>query len=118
MKAEYLQAGNNLDYVNPSEDEAVEAGTVIALGSIVGIAATYIEPGETGSVATDGVWVFDTEDADTKQGDPVYYDDAADKATKEKKDTLLGICAYPPKDKKIAVKINACATAAAASEAV
>ncbi len=109
MKAEYLQPGNNLDYENPSEEEAVEAGTVIVLGSIVGIAATYMEPGEIGSVATDGVWLFDTEETDVKQGDPVYYDAESGKAVKEKKDTLLGICAYPPKDKKIAVKINAIA---------
>ena len=118
MKGTYLQVGDNIDYVNPTED-VIDAGTVIALGQLAGIAATRMEAGELGSVATVGVWTFPKDTSDIKVGAPVYYDDGADKATTEKKDLLLGAAIEDAgmDATEVSVKLNALA-GAQASEAV
>lgn len=54
MKAVYVQKGDNLDYRNTG-DTLIEAGSVVVLGSRIGIAGTDIPPGELGGLVMDGV---------------------------------------------------------------
>lgn len=118
MKGMYVQTGDNLDYINPTED-VIEAGTVIALGQLACIAATRMEAGELGTVATVGVWTFPKDESDIKAGTPVYYDDSADKATTEQKDLLLGaaIADAGTEAAEVSVKLNTIAASGQASEA-
>lgn len=55
MKAVYVQKGDNLDYRNTG-NALIEAGSVVVLGSRIGIAGTDILPGELGSLVMDGVY--------------------------------------------------------------
>lgn len=80
MKASYIQEGNNLNYTNPTET-AIEAGSVILFGGMVGIAACLIQPGETGTVATAGVWEMPKAAEKILMGDKLYYDSDSDAVT-------------------------------------
>lgn len=82
MKAEYVQPGNNLDYINPTED-VIKAGTIVFVGAIAAVAATNIAPDEVGAVATDGVWKLPKGGGAITAGAKVYYDAAADTVTTE-----------------------------------
>lgn len=80
MKAEYSHKGENLDYINPTE-ETITAGTVVVLGEICGVAATMIEPGELGTLATVGVWTMEKDASEITAGAKVYYDAENDVVT-------------------------------------
>lgn len=56
-KATYWQRGETIDYPNGTT-EAIEAGTVLELEGIVGIAGELIAPGETGTAHIEGVYRF------------------------------------------------------------
>lgn len=71
-KAAYWQRGEALDYVNET-DRAIEAGEVVALGRRVGVAATDISPGETGSIEVEGVYEVPKSDDAIEAGDEVYF---------------------------------------------
>lgn len=109
MKANYVQEGNSLNYINPTETE-IEAGTVIVFGVVCGVAATNIPSGELGSIAVSGAWTVPKDASDIKGGDAVYYDDSEDKATTTKKDTVLGyaIAAAGADATSVTVKLNGC----------
>lgn len=72
MKAIYQQEGKALDYINSTED-MIEAGTLVMIGAIAGVAETNIAPGELGSVATTGVYVLPKDSSDIKMGDQIAY---------------------------------------------
>lgn len=80
MKAEYIQAGKNWDYVNPT-NETIAAGTVIIIGNVAAVAAADIPPGETGAVATTGIWALPKDNSVIAAGDKVFYDSENDVAT-------------------------------------
>lgn len=80
MKANYEQKGDNWDYANPTE-EVIEAGTLVVMGDVVGIAATRILPGEIGTVATTGVWSVPKDTSEIAAGEHVVYDAENDVAT-------------------------------------
>lgn len=80
MKATYEQKGDNWDYTNPT-DEVIEAGTLIVMGEVVGIAATRILPGKIGTVATTGVWSIPKDASEIAVGEHVVYDAENDVAT-------------------------------------
>ena len=83
MKAEYVQRGDNLDYLNGT-DTLIEAGTVLKLVSRIVVAGCDIPVGETGSVHTTGTFTIAKSDAGAiKMGTPVYLSDAGITATAE-----------------------------------
>lgn len=76
-KAIYWQRGETLDYMN-STTSAIEAGTILVLGSRIGVAAADIPAGELGEVNVDGVYKMPkTEDDVIAMGAAVRYDPAA-----------------------------------------
>ena len=54
-KASYWQRGETIDYVN-SGTKTIEANTIVALGSRIGVAGTDILPGEKGTLHVTGVF--------------------------------------------------------------
>lgn len=73
-KAVYVQRGESLDYLNTT-DETIEAGTVIELETLVGVAGTDIPAGQLGSVHVTGVFqIPKTDAAEIPMGTEVYYD--------------------------------------------
>ena len=80
MKAMYEQKGDNWDYANPT-NEIIEAGTLIVMGDVVGVAATRILPGKIGTVATTGVWAVPKDTSKFTVGEHVIYDEENDVAT-------------------------------------
>lgn len=73
-KATYWQRGESLDYVNGTE-AVIEANSIIALGTRIGIAGTDINPGEKGSVHVAGVFEFEkTGKEKIEMGAAVYFD--------------------------------------------
>lgn len=56
-KAVYWQRGESIDYAN-SGDAKIEAGTVVELGSLIGVTGCDIAPGEVGSLHIVGVFKF------------------------------------------------------------
>lgn len=55
MSANHVQPGKVLDYVNTT-GASIASGAVVVVGQILGVALKSIAPGETGSVAVDGVY--------------------------------------------------------------
>lgn len=55
--AEYSQRGESLDYKNAT-DTLIEAGTVVTIGSRIGVAGCDIAPGAVGSIHVEGVFAF------------------------------------------------------------
>ena len=80
MKGKYVQSGEYLDYANSSGSK-IAAMTLLFIGTIAGIAATDISDGETGAVATKGVYSLDKDGAEITAGAKVYYDAANDRIT-------------------------------------
>jgi predicted RecA/RadA family phage recombinase len=80
MKAEYINRGDNIDYVNPTE-ETIDAGTIVTLGEICGVAACRIGAGDLGTLATRGVWAIPKDTSEITAGAKVYYDAESDTAT-------------------------------------
>lgn len=73
MKAAYVQKGGALDYKNASE-EKIEAGTMLVVGSCVGVAGTDILPGEIGSIHVEGVFeVTKADKEEIKMGTVLYF---------------------------------------------
>lgn len=73
MKATYWQKGQSLDYTNGT-NATIEANTVLVIGSLIGIAGTDIEPGETGSVHVEGVFQMQKKDSTAiNMGTAVYW---------------------------------------------
>lgn len=73
MIARYVHEGKALDY-RPSE--AVAAGEVIVLESLVGIARLDIAPGTLGSLAVTGVFEIAKAAGEITAGVPLYWDAA------------------------------------------
>ena len=73
-KATYWQRGESLDYLN-SGSTVIEANTVIAIGTRIGIAGTDINPGEKGSLHVTGVYeIAKTGAGEIAMGAAVYFD--------------------------------------------
>lgn len=71
-KANYWQQGNTIDYFNET-DKIIEAGTIVVLHDIIGVAGTNITPKEKGSVHISGVFIMPKLTGAIKQGSIVYY---------------------------------------------
>lgn len=111
MSAIYWQRGEALDYTNDTAD-TIEAGTVLTLGSRIGVAGEPIDPEETGSVHVSGVFIFDkTASEEITLGAEVYYDSSAGTITGTSGDSTVAagyaVEASAADDDTVKVKINA-----------
>ncbi len=88
-KAKYWHKGNSIDYVNET-DAAIEANTIVVIGSRVGIAGTDIGVGETGTLVMEGIFKMPKGDAEISVGDNVYFNAEGGIATKTETDTPAG----------------------------
>ncbi len=93
MKAEYIQEGKNLDYINPT-NEIITAGTVVIAGEIAAVAAGNIAQGEVGAIATAGVWQMPKSPDAITMGAKVYYDKENDKVSLSSENSVfIGVAA-------------------------
>lgn len=92
-KATYWQRGETLDFTNAT-NATIEANTIMAVGDIVGVAGTDIEPGETGSLHIAGVFKMPKATASDviAMGKKVYFSAAGITATASG-NTYAGIAA-------------------------
>ena len=72
-KATYWQRGESLDYVN-SGDTVIEANTIVALGTRIGVVGTDINPKERGSIHVTGVYEIAKTGGAISMGAAVYFD--------------------------------------------
>lgn len=86
MMAEYLQRGEALDYSN-TEEAVIPAGTVVDLGTRIGVTGCDILPKETGSLHVIGVFQMPKDTAkEVKMGAALYWDKEAEKLTTDSGD--------------------------------
>lgn len=79
MKAIFVQKGETL-YYTPSED--VAPGSVVSLGTRIGVAAAGIPAGQQGTLQMEGVFRLAKAESDTAEmGAALYYDKEADAVT-------------------------------------
>ena len=91
MSARYVQKGESIDY-RPETD--VRAKTIGPFPGFVGITRLDIRAGELGALAVTGVFESPKADEAIDVGDPVYWDEANEVATKQKTDVYLGVAVY------------------------
>ena len=70
MQAKYVNEGNLIDY---TPDNAVVAGQVVVMGSLVAVATTGIAAGALGSLQTSGVFDLVHDAVSKDAGDAVYW---------------------------------------------
>ena len=80
MLGRYIQRGETIDYVNNGGVQ-IPAGTVVGLGTRVGIAAGDIPVGATGALHIVGVFEGQKAEVGIAKGAAVYYDPVADNLT-------------------------------------
>ena len=114
MIARYVQKGEAIDY-RPTEN--VPAGTIVPFAGFVGITRLDIRAGELGALAVSGVFETPKADEAIDVGDPVYWDEANEVATKQKTDIYLGTAVYNVQASAefVYYLLNASASAGAAS---
>ena len=114
MIARYVQKGEAIDY-RPTEN--VHAGTIVPFAGFVGITRLDIRAGELGALAVSGVFETPKADEAIDVGDPVYWDEANEVATKQKTDVYLGTAVYNAQASSefVYYLLNASASAAAAA---
>lgn len=106
--ANYIQKGANIDYVN-SGTEKIAAGDVVSLTTRVAVAATDINAGETGTVATEGVFsIGKTASLAIEQGAAVYFNTDTQLITTTDTDVPAGwaVAAADAADAEVLVKIG------------
>ena len=114
MSARYVQKGESIDY-RPETD--VRAKTIVPFPGFVGITRLDIRAGELGALAVSGVFETPKADEAIDVGDPVYWDETNEVATKEKTDVYLGTAVYNAQASSefVCYLLNASASAGAAS---
>jgi|GEM_PF-279896 predicted RecA/RadA family phage recombinase len=89
--ATYKHPGAIMDWENGTSAD-VSVGDVISLGTFCGVAQMDIADGDTGPVALSGVYEVDSvNNAGFSQGDLIYFDTVAKKATKDASKAFLGV---------------------------
>jgi len=114
MIARYVQKGESIDY-RPETD--IKAGTIVPFAGFVGITRLDIRAGELGALAVSGVFETPKADEAIDVGDPVYWDEANEVATKQKTDVYLGTAVYNAQasSETVYYLLNASASAGAAA---
>ena len=73
-KATFCQRGETLDYKNAT-NQTSPAGSILEIGTIIGVAAADIEPGAIGAVHVTGVFEMPkTDETEIAMGAAVYFD--------------------------------------------
>jgi predicted RecA/RadA family phage recombinase len=107
MEAQFVHDGDAVDYVPPAD---VDAGDVVVLGRLVGVAKTAIKAGVRGAVAVKGVYdVSKTAGPVFALGDAVYWDAATSLATPtQASNKLLGtaVVAAGATDGKVRLRLG------------
>lgn len=70
MKARFVQEGNCIDY---TPESPVDAGDVVVIGTLVGVANHSIPAGVSGAVALEGVFEVGKDAAAITAGAAVYW---------------------------------------------
>lgn len=106
--AQYVQEGESVDYTPVSD---VAAGTVVDLGTLVGIATLDIAAGRMGALVVDGTWAVDKYAGEAiALGAPVYWDDGTKTATGTVaySEALMGFCARAAVAGDAKVRVRLC----------
>ena len=106
MIARFVQDGLAINY-RPAE--AVAAGDIIVLGSLVGIARLDIPADTLGALATVGVFDIDKVAEAITVGTPLYWDATEKKVTATATAVYIGkaVTAAEAADEKVCVLLNA-----------
>lgn len=80
MAVNYRQNGATIDYTNTGESP-VAAGSMVVVGTLIGVALTTIAAGKTGSLGTSGVWELPKASGAVTQGAVLYADTTAGNLT-------------------------------------
>ena len=105
----FYQRGETLDYKNTTTD-LIPHGTIIALGTRIGVTGCDIDPGTVGSVHVVGVFkISKTGTAAIQMGQTVYFDGTGITGTSGDTTVPAGFAAAAAdaSDTEILVKINA-----------
>lgn len=89
--ATFKHPGEVMDWENATGSD-VSVGDVISLGTFCGVASVDIDNGDTGPIALSGCFeVAAVNNAAFTQGDLIYFDTSAKKATKDTSKAFLGV---------------------------
>lgn len=108
-KATYWQRGESIDYRNEG-NVTIEAGTILVIGSRLGIAGCDIAPGAVGSAHIEGVYKFPKGSAALAIGANVTYSALSGKVAESgDSDVVQGFVveAATAADESVYIKINA-----------
>ena len=91
--ATYLQRGEALDYRNTTE-ETIPHGTIVTIGTRIGVTGCEIPPGKLGSLHVCGVFrIKKTDAAAMEQGQTAYFDGTGITGTSGDNDIEVGYVA-------------------------
>ncbi len=106
MQARFIHDGKSIDFLS---ETAVPAGTIVALGDLLGIAKLDLQAGRLGALHVVGVYDVVKGDAAITLGAKVYWDATAKQAvTTATGNKLLGIAvlAATAEDTTVRVRIG------------
>jgi len=110
MAKTYVQPGDVMEYTNAS-GAIISSGTVLKIGSRIGVVLVDIPDGKSGSVAVTGVWTIAKLGTDVVgQGDLLYWDDTNKRLTTTSTDNTLAGYAFKAAGSGVTtveIKINA-----------
>ena len=102
----YYQRGEALDYVN-SGDTTIEAGTIVEIGSKIGIAGGDIAPGAVGALHVEGVFKFEKGSDALTIGTPVTITDGVAEEADSGAGNGFVAADAAASDSTVLIKINA-----------
>ena len=106
-KAEFWQRGEALDYTNKTTS-TIPAGTIVKIGTHIGVAGSDIEPNKVGSLHVGGIWEIEKTGSKAIEMGAVVYFDGTGITDTASGNTAVGYAAAPAtaEEKKILVKLD------------
>lgn len=86
--ARYIQRGDAIDY---TPDKDIEAGEVVFVGPLCGIAKLPVQAGVIGALAIHGVFEFTKGSDAIAAGTALYWDKSGKAATATANDSYIGV---------------------------
>lgn len=100
----YLQHGNLIDYVPPTDTSTED---VVFMGGLVGIPQAFIPAGELGALSVDGVYMFTKKDGvSVNLGEVVKYCGTTKLAQDSNADLTLGVAVADAEADSLGVKVK------------